>query len=78
MGSRKLCLLAKHRAGPLAICIDEQIPTLQSVEPGLIAPPAGDEPDVIGTYQIEGLSVPIYSFATLVLTSRGHSGGSSQ
>src|SRR5437763_7303762 len=62
---RPLCLIARHRDGPMAICIDDDVPTLQHIEPGLIGGPTDDEPDVIGTFQINGETVSIYSLATL-------------
>jgi chemotaxis signal transduction protein len=62
-GSRRLCLIAKHRDGPMAICIDEEIPSLQTVDPSLIATTA--ESDQLGTCQVGAETVPIYSLTTL-------------
>jgi chemotaxis signal transduction protein len=64
-GSRLLCLIVKHREGPMAICIDETIPSLQVLEPSLIKPPDGDEPDLIGTCQVDDEEVSIYSLVRL-------------
>jgi chemotaxis signal transduction protein len=64
-GTHPLCLIARHRDGPVAICIDEQMPSLHPVEPGMIEQPSEPEPDVIGRCQIGEETVPIYSLTTL-------------
>jgi chemotaxis signal transduction protein len=64
-GNRFLCLIVKHHEGPMAICIDETIPSLQLLDPSLINPSNRDESDVIGTCRIEDEEVSIYSLATL-------------
>jgi chemotaxis signal transduction protein len=64
-GTKPLCLIARHRDGPVAICIDEQMPSLHPVEPGMIQQPSVSESDVIGRCQIGEETVPIYSLMTL-------------
>jgi chemotaxis signal transduction protein len=63
-GARRLCLIAKHRDGPMAICIDEEIPSLQTVDPALIGAATG-ESHLLGTCQVGAETVSIYSLATL-------------
>jgi chemotaxis signal transduction protein len=62
-GARQLCLIAKHRDGPMAICIDEEIPSLHTVDPSLIATAA--DPELLGTCQVGAETVPIYSLTRL-------------
>lgn len=62
-----LCLVAKRRDGAMAICIDADIPTLQSVDPSSVRRTPGHDPDVTGTCVIGGEEVPILSLKTLGL-----------
>lgn len=64
-GAKPLCLIARHQDGPVAICIDEQIPSLRPVEPGMIDMQSGSESDILGKCQIGEETVPIYSLKTL-------------
>jgi chemotaxis signal transduction protein len=64
-GRNPLCLIARHRDGPVAICIDEQMPSLHPVEPAMIEKLSEPELDVIGRCQIGEETVPIYSLTTL-------------
>jgi chemotaxis signal transduction protein len=79
-GSALLCLIAKRKDGPMAVCIDGDIPTLQSVSEESIRPVAWNDSDVIGTCRIEAEELPIYSLAQLGLSAmrslEGESGGS--
>jgi chemotaxis signal transduction protein len=78
-GSALLCLIAKRKDGPMAICIDGDIPTLQSVNEESIRPVAWKDSDVIGTCRIEAEELPVYSLAQLGLSAmralEGESGG---
>jgi len=74
-----LCLIAKRKDGLMAVCIDGDIPTLQSVSEASIRPVAWKDSDVIGTCRIEAEELPVYSLAHLGLNARsldGESGGS--
>ena len=79
-GPALLCLIAKRKDGPMAVCIDGNIPALQSVSEESIRPVAWKDSDVIGTCQIEADEVPVYSLAQLGLSAmgslEGESGGS--
>jgi chemotaxis signal transduction protein len=78
-GSALLCLIAKRKDGPMAVCIDGDIPTLQSVSEESIRPVAWKDSDVIGTCRIEAEELPVYSLAQLGLSTmralEGESGG---
>ncbi|MEP6887145.1 MAG: chemotaxis protein CheW [Nitrospirales bacterium] len=79
-GSALLCLIAKRKDGPMAVCIDGDIPTLQAVSEESIRPVAWKDSDVIGTCRIEAEELPVYSLARLGLSAmrslEGESGGS--
>jgi hypothetical protein len=63
--SRPLCLIARHQQGRMAICIDAEIPTLRPWDVRCIGSSSSGERDVLGTYQLEAETIPIYSLATL-------------
>jgi len=63
--SRPLCLIARHQQGRMAICVDGEIPTLRPWDARCIGPSSSGERDVLGTYQLEAETIPIYSLATL-------------
>jgi chemotaxis signal transduction protein len=65
--AQPLCLVAKRRDGPMAICIDADIPTLQSVDPAAVRRTAGQDPDMTGTCQLGAEEVPVYSLKILGL-----------
>ncbi|HET7057805.1 MAG TPA: chemotaxis protein CheW [Nitrospiraceae bacterium] len=75
-----LCLIAKRKDGLMAVCIDGDIPTLQSVSEESIRRVAWKDSDVIGTCRIEAEELPVYSLAHLGLNAMrsldGESGGS--
>ena len=48
-----LCLLAKHEDGLMAVCIDSDMPTLQSLDRALIQLLDGADPVVVGTCTID-------------------------
>ncbi len=64
-GTAPLCLVVKHEDGPMAICVDEEIPALQMAEPSAIQPYSGPDPDIVATYVGETDRIPVYSLATL-------------
>ena len=79
-GAPLLCLIAKRKDGLMAVCIDSDIPTLQSVSEASIRPVVWKDSDVIGTCRIESEELPVYSLAHLGLNAMrsldGESGGS--
>lgn len=56
------CLIARHDKGPLAICIDGEVPSVHNVEETSIKrTPSGNE-EMNETCQLGTDEVPIYSF----------------
>jgi chemotaxis signal transduction protein len=66
--SGRLCLIAKRRDGPMAICIDGDIPTLHVLDPDGIRPAGSADADVVGTCRIGDHEVPIFSLVQLGLS----------
>ena len=62
-GNAPFCLVAKSKHGPMAVCIDEEIPTLQLVEQASMKPSRQAHSNFAGTCLIEAEEVPVYSFA---------------
>jgi len=60
-----LCLVVKHVDGPLAICIDAEVPSLQMVSRSSIQHRIGDDPDIAGSCVAGGEQLPIINLATL-------------
>jgi chemotaxis signal transduction protein len=72
-GSKPLCVIARRKDGPMAVCIDSDIPALQTVEASTVKPAAGGS-DITGFCMVGAEEVPIYSLATLGLSaSQGRS-----
>lgn len=66
-GDSLLCLMAKHPRGTLAICIDEEMPVLHTLDPAAIQPYLGAEFPAIGSFS-NGLDhIPIISVSKLEL-----------
>ena len=64
-GSPPLCLIAKHRDGPVALCIDAEMPTMCSEHTAAVRPITHEDPAVVALCQIGTEDVPIYSLAAL-------------
>jgi chemotaxis signal transduction protein len=62
--AERLCLRAKCQDGPMAVCIDPDVPTLHQVDAKAIQPVSSGAPGVIGMCSIGTDEVPIYSWAT--------------
>ena len=65
LGGRLLCLIVKHQQGPMAICIDETLPELLTLDASLISHSHDHHPGVLGTYRLHEEDVSIYSFTRL-------------
>lgn len=61
-GESPLCLIAKRKDGSMAICIDEEIPTLHVVEQAAIHRTTGTQAEAVDACLIGTDEVPIYSF----------------
>lgn len=64
-----LCLRAKRPDGPMAVCIDPDVPTLQQVEAKAVRPAPSELPGAVGMCSIGPEEVPIYSWAMIGHTS---------
>jgi hypothetical protein len=64
-----LCLLVKHIDGPLAICIDSQVPSLHMVERSSMHYQSGNDPDIAGTCVADDEELPIINLTTLGVSS---------
>lgn len=64
-GRHRLCLTAKHPRGPLAICLDEEMPVLQTVDPNAVRPYQGGEFDAEGSVVNGSDEIPIISLTKL-------------
>jgi chemotaxis signal transduction protein len=64
-----LCLIVKHIDGPLAICIDAQVPSLHMVARSSIHYQSGSDPDIAGTCVADNEELPIINLTTLGVSS---------
>jgi chemotaxis signal transduction protein len=67
--TERLCLRAKRQDGPMAVCIDAEVPTLHQVEAKAIHPASSSLPGVVGMCSIGSDEVPIYSWTVLGKTT---------
>lgn len=64
-----LCLIVKHIDGPLAICIDSQVPSLHLVARSSMHYRAGSDPDITGTCVANEEELSIINLTTLGVSS---------
>lgn len=64
-GDQRLCLMVNQAAGALAICIDEEMPVLHSLEATKIQAHRSQEIESLGCFTDEFEDVPIISVARL-------------
>ncbi|BCA53633.1 putative CheW-like signal transduction protein [Nitrospira sp. KM1] len=64
-GATRLCLMARHVDGPMAICIDEDIPTLHTIEASRIRPTSGLDIATFGSFDHDGSDVAIVALDRL-------------
>lgn len=65
-----LCLIVKHVDGPLAICIDSQVPSLHVVPRSAVQYQAGLDPDMAGSCVTGDEQLPLINLATLGVASQ--------
>jgi hypothetical protein len=64
-GDEPLCLTAKQRHGMMAICIDEEMPVLHTLDVSTVSPYRGRELNAVGSF-LNGLDeIPIISLTQL-------------
>jgi chemotaxis signal transduction protein len=64
-GEPLLCLVARHLDGPMAICIDAAMPSLQAVNPASIRPNSSGDIDSLGVVTIGAQDVAIVALQRL-------------
>lgn len=64
-GDPLLCLVARHVDGPMAICIDAAVPSLETVDAAAIRPTIGGDLETLGSVTIGGDDVTIVALQRL-------------
>jgi hypothetical protein len=64
-GDPLLCLVARHLDGPMAICIDADMPSLETVDATMIRPHGKGDIETHGTVTIAGNDVAIVALQRL-------------
>lgn len=64
-GDPLLCLVARHLDGPMAICIDADVPSLETVDAAAIRPNIGGDIETLGSVTIGGADVAIVALQRL-------------
>ena len=71
-GDSLLCLMVKHPSGALAICIDEEMPVLHTLNPADVQPCQREEFPTIGSFSNGADQVPILSISELAGDQKTH------
>jgi chemotaxis signal transduction protein len=64
-GESMLCMVARHKDGPLAICIDGEVPSLRTLDAAEIRPAAQQELETLGSFESDGESISIVALNRL-------------
>ena len=64
-GDPLLCLVARHLDGPMAICIDAHVPSLETVDVVAIRPSGSEDIETLGMVTIAGEDVAIVALQRL-------------
>ena len=64
-GDPLLCLVARHADGPMAICIDADVPSLETVDVVAIRPSSSEDIETLGMVTIGGEDVAIVALQRL-------------
>jgi hypothetical protein len=64
-GDPLLCLVARHLDGPMAICIDADVPSLETVDAAAVRPSTGGDLESLGSVTIGGDDVAIVALQRL-------------
>ena len=64
-GDSLLCLVARHLDGPMAICIDADVPSLETVDATAIRPNGRGDIETLGSVMIAGNDVAIVALQRL-------------
>jgi len=60
-----LCLVARHVDGPMAICIDAEIPSLHMVDASEVRPSRRNDIETIGSFVRDGMDIDIVALRRL-------------
>ena len=64
-GHGRLWLHAKHRLGTMAVCLDDEMPILHTVERAEVRPYSGGDVPAIGSFTSGAVEIPILAFSQL-------------
>jgi len=64
-GEPLLCLIARHLDGPMAICIDADVPSLETVDVRAVRPTGRGDVETLGSVTIGGNDVAIVALQRL-------------
>jgi chemotaxis signal transduction protein len=64
-GDSTLCLVARHVDGPMAICIDAEIPSLRTIDAAHIRSSSRQDIDTLGSFVNEGEDIAIVALRNL-------------
>ena len=64
-GDPLLCLVARHLDGPMAICIDADVPSIETVDATAIRPNGRGDIETLGSFTIDGDDVAIVALQRL-------------
>ncbi|MBI3808614.1 MAG: chemotaxis protein CheW [Nitrospirae bacterium] len=70
-GDPLLCLVAHHLDGPMAICIDADVPSLETVDAAAIRPNGRGDIESLGSFTIGENDVAIVALQRLGRSTRG-------
>jgi len=71
IGSPLLCLVARHLDGPMAICIDADVPSLETVDAAAIRPNGRGDIESLGSVTIGEQDVAIVALQRLGRSTQG-------
>jgi chemotaxis signal transduction protein len=64
-GDPLLCLVARHLDGPMAICIDADVPSIETVDATAIRPNGRGDIETLGSFTFDGDDVAIVALQRL-------------
>lgn len=68
LGDSLMCVMAKHPRGTLAICVDEEMPVLHTLDASAVQPCREGEFPLIGSFSSELGEIPILAISKLEIT----------
>jgi len=68
----RLCLVARHQDGPMAICIDGQVPSMQTLDALEVKPAVEGDVETLGSFESEGEDIAIIALQRLGKAQSAH------